>query len=98
MSHRLVALQTARCELLEAVAWYDKQAVSAGDRLLAEVNAGPEKIALDPERFNFSKLGARRYRLPVFPYDIHFQLRGKLIGVFAIYHRKRDVRPLRRRL
>jgi plasmid stabilization system protein ParE len=60
--------RAARRELLDAVAWYDRESTIAGDRLLQGVNAGLQKIAENPEAYNFTFLGTRAYRLPSFPY------------------------------
>ena len=98
MMHRVILLRIARQELMDAVSWYDARSTNAGDRLLVEVNEGISRIARDPERYGFSTLDTRHYRLPTFPYSIHFGQRRQDIVIFAIFHQKRDPSTLRRRL
>ena len=98
MRGRLVILPLARRDLLDAVQWYDERSLTAGDRMLQEVNQGLEMIVAAPERHNFSPLGERCYRLPSFKHLIHYRLKQDRVVVFAIFHSSRDLNILRRRL
>lgn len=95
---RFSLLRIARQELLAAVAWYDHDSTSAGDKLLREANDGLKKIAANPEAYNFTYIGTRAYRLPSFPYLLYYLRRDDKIVVFAFLHEKEDSLRLRRRL
>lgn len=100
MRGRFILRPIARRELLAAVAWYDETSGSKdlGDRLLREANEGVQSIFVHPERYNFTWIGARAYRLPTFPYLIYFQAKAGRIEIFAFWHEKQDASRLFRRL
>ncbi len=96
--HRIKLRPVARRELLDAVAWYDRESSKLGDRLLVEVNEGLEKVHANPESCSFTYLGTRAYRLPGFPYLIYYLKQGDEIVVFGFLHEKEDSLRLRRRI
>jgi plasmid stabilization system protein ParE len=87
---RFILRLVARRELLDAVSWYDGVSPKLGDRLLQEANEGVESVFQHPERYSFTWLGARAYRLPSFPYLIYFHAKAGRIEIFAFWHEKQD--------
>ncbi|MBS0261417.1 MAG: type II toxin-antitoxin system RelE/ParE family toxin [Planctomycetes bacterium] len=83
--HRL-----ASRELKLAQAWYRARDLRVGDSFLAAVDAGAERIALDPDSFPIERALFRAIRIQGFPYRLIFERCGvDQVLVIAVAHTSR---------
>ena len=89
----------AERDLDEGLRFYLSRSAVAGERFVAEVEAGLALLQEAPERWPLFHLGTRRFVMAAFPYSIVYRTVGDEVQVIAIAHAKR--RPVywgRRRL
>ena len=89
----------AERDLDEGLRFYLSRSTVAGERFLAEVEAGVALLQEAPERWPFFHLGTRRFVMAAFPFSIVCRSVGDEVQVMAVAHAKR--RPVywgRRRL
>ena len=87
---RVVFRAVARRELDHAIEWYERQHIGLGVRLLEEVDACLQEIAIRPEIFKKVRGEVRRVLLRRFPYAIHFLPERSQIVVLAIFQPRRN--------
>ena len=81
----------ARVEYLEHVAYYESRQPGLGARYLAAFDAPMVKECEAPHRYKVeSPPNIRRYRVPGFPYNIHYRQVGADVEVLVVApHRRR---------
>jgi len=79
-------LPEARSELLDAVAYYEKESVGLGQRLWDEVDQHITWIADNPKVPRLREGGYRRVNLNVFPYYVAYIVRDPVIWILSIAH------------
>jgi plasmid stabilization system protein ParE len=97
MGIALKRLPDARCDIAEAMRWYEDQKPGLGYRFLKEVdeavNSPREKAFQQSKRFE----NARRLNLPNFLYAVWYEVKENSVEVFAILHHARNPRLARER-
>ena len=95
---RIVFERTARCELDEAVEWYERALLKLGTRFRSDVYAAVESLEPFPERHSKEHGELRRIVMRRFPYLIYYLVEEKRIVVFSVFHASRDPEELREHL
>ena len=94
MSQRIIVLDEAEDELIEAEKWYDKQRLGLGREFRTAIDEAMERLVRAPLAAspigNVSALsGARRVFVRRFPYSIVFVEHGEDLWVVAFAHNRR---------
>jgi hypothetical protein len=103
MSQRLIILDEAEEELIEAEKWYENQRVGLGQEFRNAIDEGMERLLKAPLAaspiFNIPAfIGARRIFVKRFPYSIVFIEHGEDLWVVAFAHHRRKPGYWRERL
>ena len=89
MMRRVVFLDPAEEEMLEAAAYYEMQAPGLGGDFLAEVQYAVQRIAEYPESGRLIKGTIRRRLLRRFPHGILYRIDPDEIVIVAVMHLRR---------
>ena len=76
-------------DLEEGLRFYLGRSAVAGERFLADVDAGLALLQEAPERWPLFHLGTRRFVMAAFPYSIIYRKVGDEVQVIAVAHAKR---------
>ena len=103
MSQRLIVLDEAEEELIEAEKWYEKQRAGLGQEFRTAIDEGMERLlkaplAASPIVNLPPSIGARRIFVKRFPYSIVFIEHGEDLWVVAFAHHRRRPGYWRERL
>ena len=103
MSRRLIVLDEAEDELIEAEKWYERQRSGLGREFRAAIDDGIERLlkaplAASPIVNLPPSIGARRVLVKRFPYSIVFIEHGEDLWVVAFAHHRRKPGYWRERL
>jgi len=103
MSQRLIVLDEAEEELIEAEKWYERQRPGLGREFRITIDEGMEHLLKAPLAaspiFNIPAFhGARRILVKRFPYSIVFFEHGEDLWVVAFAHHRRRPGYWRERL
>ena len=103
MSRRLIVLDEAEDELIEAENWYERQRSGLGREFRAAIDDGMERLlkaplAASPIVNLPPSIGARRVLVKRFPYSIVFIEHGEDLWVVAFAHHRRSPGYWRERL
>ncbi|MBK7113816.1 MAG: type II toxin-antitoxin system RelE/ParE family toxin [Flavobacteriales bacterium] len=88
MSQELEVQESAKQEIAHAAVWYNTQRPGLGDRFLAEVEDGIQRIQRNPEAFPRGRFEARRILMNVFPFTIIYKVHPNAIIIHAVLHTK----------
>lgn len=77
---------SARRELTEAVAYYDRISRRLGDDFVDEVENAINRILSFPEAWPTLSAETRRCRMKRFPYGLVYQIRGDEVVIVAVMH------------
>jgi len=91
-------LDVAEIELVEAIAYYNRQSEGLGYEFAAEVKRTLGRILQFPEAWAKLSRQTRRCRTNRFPYGIVYQVRDETILVVAIMNSHRDPKTWQDRL
>jgi plasmid stabilization system protein ParE len=94
----VVFSQAARTEVLEAQAWYARQAPGLAARFRDELAAGVARLQSNPLQSPVVFKQVRRARLRKFPYALFFCVQADALFVIACFHSSRDPVQWQRRL
>jgi plasmid stabilization system protein ParE len=86
---RLKFHPTARLELQEAFDFYESKNTGQGSHLLDEVDAVTDRIVRYPLAAPAAGRGARIIPVKDFEYQIVYKLKGDLITIVAVMHKRR---------
>lgn len=89
---RVLFLQVAERELVEAVAYYNNEFSGLGFEFAAEVKKALARILAQPDAWQALSPRTRRCRVSRFPYGVVYQKREDAILVVAVMHLKRHPR------
>ncbi|MBI2179520.1 MAG: type II toxin-antitoxin system RelE/ParE family toxin [Deltaproteobacteria bacterium] len=103
MSQRLIVLDEAEDELIEAEKWYERQRPGLGREFRAAIDEGMERLlkaplAASPIVNVPAFIGARRIFVKWYPYSIVFIEQGEDLWVVAFAHHHRRPGYWRERL
>lgn len=79
-------LQPAEAELIEAVAYYNRESEGLGFEFAAEVKRTLGRIMQYPDAWSPLSRRTRRCRTSRFPYGILYQVREETILIVAVMH------------
>ena len=96
MKYKLLIKAEAIQDMKEAFNWYETKRTGLGAEFLDEVNECCDRITQTPERYQ-SHSGQRVAIMHRFPYKIVYEIEGKSIVVYAVYHDKRNPEKLTER-
>lgn len=88
--------KSAKRDIAEAMAWYEKKQEGLGRRFLDAVDSAIEKIALNPLGYPAFRRDNRRCNLEKFPYALFFKVKDDVI-IVACLHGGRDPQLIRER-
>ena len=91
-------LAPAEAELLDAVAYYNRESEGLGYEFAAEVRRTIIRITEHPNAWTPISHHTRRCRLNRFPYGILYQLRPDAILIVAVMHLRREPESWKKRL
>ena len=80
----------ARQELAHARAWYGRISPLLGRRFAAEMRAASARIERNPLAYPLDLGDTRKCALNVFPYTLHYAVRGSVLLVVAVSHQNRE--------
>ena len=86
---RVVFLEPAEEEMLEAATYYENQASGLGQDFLAQVQRTVDLIAENPRSGGVMRGEIRRRLVPRFPFGILYQIDPFEIVVIAVMHLRR---------
>ncbi len=88
MIQQLIVRPLAVEDVVEAAAWYEKQAEGLGEELIDEVVHAIHRAASNPELFRVVRRNGeiRRVLAERFPYRIFFSILEKTLYVHAVLH------------
>ena len=86
---RVVFLDPAEEEMLEAAAYYEDRAGGLGDHFIAEVQHAVQRIIENPEASRVIKGKVRRRLLRRFPFGILYRIESEGIIIVAVMHLRR---------
>lgn len=89
-AQRVIFLQEADAELMDAMRWYEERRPGLGDEFLASVDAAISSMRTRPESFPKIHGEVRRVLVRRFPYAVHFLIEPHAIVVLSVYHAKRN--------
>ena len=92
MTHRLHLRDEADLDVVDAVAWYERQRSGLGAELLMELDVVMHHVIQAPLQFPEIKDGVRRALLQRFPYSVYFTVADETVDVVAILHHRRHPR------
>ncbi len=100
MIQQLIVRPSAVEDVVEAAAWYEKQAEGLGEDLVNEVVRAIHRAASDPERFRVVRRNGeiRRVLTERFPYRIFFSILNNKLFVHAILHGAQHDRRWKQRI
>jgi plasmid stabilization system protein ParE len=89
--HQVIFSRAASAELIEAQAWYEKEAPGWGRRFRHEVDAVIECVSASPQQYSMIYKNVRRALLRRFPYALLFVIEpDDTLLVIACFHGSRD--------
>jgi len=86
---RIVFLELAEEEMLEAATYYENQAPGLGEDFLAQVQRAVDQIAENPWSGGIMRGDIRRALVPRFPFGILYHIDPTEIVVIAVMHLRR---------
>ena len=86
---RVIFLDPAEEEMIEAASYYQDQAVGLGEHFVAEVQHAVERIAENPMSGRIIKGETRRRLLRRFPFGILYRIEAEEIVIVAVMHLRR---------
>ena len=98
MSYSLEFLPEAKLEMQEAFQWYEGRQEGLGDDFTAEVEKALDRLLVAPTSFGIVFRGMRRMAVKRFPYGVYYLVRDELVLIVAVFHSRRNLARLRRRL
>lgn len=98
MSYSLEFLPEAKLEMKEAFQWYEGRREGLGDEFTAEVEDALERLLRSPSSYGIVFHGMRRMAVKRFPYGVYYLVRKELVLVVAVFHSRRNLARLRKRL
>lgn len=90
MSYQLALTERAEQDFFVLLDWYESQQMGLGERLIADIEQGFEKLRLMPLSYAIVHKTARRLTLKIFPVSIFYRVVENHVQVFAIYHGARN--------
>jgi toxin ParE1/3/4 len=82
----------------ETFQWYEGRQEGLGDDFTAEVENALNRLLISPTSYGIVFHGMRRMAVKRFPYGIYYLVRGELILIVAVFHSRRNLARLRKRL
>ena len=98
MSYSLEFLPEAKLEMKETFQWYERRQAGLGDDFTAKVENALDRLILSPTSYGTVFHGMRRLAVKRFPYGIYYFVRGELVLIVAVFHSRRNLAHLRKRL
>jgi toxin ParE1/3/4 len=100
MIQQIIVRPLAVEDVVEAAAWYERQAEGLGEELIDEILRAIHRAAANPELFRILRRDGeiRRVLTERFPYRIFFSTSDHALYVHAILHGAQHDRRWRRRL
>ena len=86
---RIVFLDPAEEEMLDAAAYYQSQTAGLGNDFLAEVQHAIQRIAENPKSGRSIRGEVRRWLLRRFPFGILYRIDPEEIVIVAVMHLRR---------
>lgn len=87
---RVVFLEPAESEFLDAVQYYNEQKAGLGYEFALEIQKTIERILLYPEAWTKISKNARRCRCNKFPYGVIYFINDNVLLVVAIMHLNKE--------
>jgi mRNA-degrading endonuclease RelE of RelBE toxin-antitoxin system len=90
MAYKIILLEEARIEIVEAALFYKRFSRELSDDLLSKFYDALGRISENPELFQVIRKGHRKANLERFPYKVIFRIENNTIAVVAFAHHKRN--------
>ncbi len=74
----------------EAYEWYNEQQPGLGERFLSELDTCYDRLELSPVSYKKIKKNYRQFVLHTFPYVIVFEIFGREVVIYSIFHTSRN--------
>ncbi|MCB8994970.1 MAG: type II toxin-antitoxin system RelE/ParE family toxin [Bacteroidales bacterium] len=98
MIYEVLFRKEALQDILEAIAWYEKNLVGLGDEFLIAVENEIHLIEQNPYLFEDKYKGIRKVITNRFPYIIYYRIESeKKVLIFAVLHMSRNPKILEKR-
>ena len=98
MAAKLIIAPEASQDIDEAYGWYECQRAGLGEEFLNCVDACVQAICRMPEMHSKVYEDYRRGLVRRFPYAIFYEVTGRKVTVYSIFHASRDPKKWRKRL
>ncbi|MCU1349917.1 MAG: plasmid stabilization system [Acidobacteria bacterium] len=79
----------ASAEFLETITWYVERSIAAAEGFVREVEHAVSRIEAVPERYPRTRVGARRFVLFNYPFDVVYRVLPAEIEIIAVAHHAR---------
>jgi len=97
MHYPLIFHTEVETDISDAYNWYENKQAGLGERLLSELAAGYQKLAIQPELFSKAAGNYRKLTLSHFPYSIIYEIVAARVFVYAVFHTRRNPRKIAKR-
>jgi hypothetical protein len=88
--HALEIKAEAYLEIEDAFLWYETKQAGLGGRFLSELEHHLNLIQKYPKNFSVNYRAYRQCILKVFPFVIIFEIEGKSVVVYSVFHMSRN--------
>jgi toxin ParE1/3/4 len=90
MDYFLTISEAAEDDLRDAFHWYEEQKSGLGERFENHVNDCMQDALENPLKFQIRYSETHICFMKIFPYGIHFVVKGKEVLVVAVFHTSRN--------
>lgn len=100
MDYNIIISIEAEKDTSDAYIYYENQQPGLGDRFLDELTRFYKKLKNNPTFYSFvsERKTIRSLSLKIFPFKIIYEIKGKKLYVFAVYHFRKNPKELFKRL
>lgn len=88
MDYNIIISVEAEKDTNAAYCYYESRQTGLGERFLDELSRFYKKLLQHPKHYSFTSENktARSVALKIFPYKIIYEIEGKELYVYAVYH------------
>ena len=99
MDYNIIISIEAEKDTNAAYCYYENQQPGLGERFLSELSLFYDKLKQHPQYYSFTSENktSRSVALKIFPYKIIYELEGKKLYVYAVYHFHQNPEDLSKR-
>ncbi|TGV00329.1 hypothetical protein [Flavivirga rizhaonensis] len=98
MIYEVLVSDEAIFDITEASFWYDKQKKGLADKFQQDIKIGIDYLSKEPLTIQKKYKDVHIYFTNVFPFGIHYVLKGKTVKIIGVFHTSKDPKNWSKRL